>query len=69
LVLKSTQLYGILADMEKQRVHYNTTLDEGLLKKLKHLSVELGVRHNDLLEEAIADLVEKYAKKGQAHSR
>jgi len=48
--------------MEK-RVHYNTTLNEGLLKSLKHLSVEQGVRHNDLLEEAIRDLLVKYKSK------
>ena len=68
-VLRGIQLYGILAGMEKRRVHYNTTIDQDLLKKLKHLSVELGVRHNDLLEEAIADLVEKYEKNRQTHPR
>jgi hypothetical protein len=46
--------------MEKKRIHYNTTLDETLLKDLKHLSVETRKRHNDLLEEAIQDLLKKY---------
>ncbi len=49
--------------MEKRRVHYNTTLDEDLLKGIKHLSVELGVRQNDLLEEAIRDLLVKHQNK------
>lgn len=49
--------------MEKKRIHYNTTLDETLLKGLKYLSVETNKRHNDLLEEAIQDLLQKYEKK------
>ena len=49
--------------MEKtKRTHYNTTLDVELLKRLKFLSIELNRRHNDLLEEAIADLLKKYKK-------
>ena len=36
-----------------------------LLKKLKLLSVEMNKRHNDLLEEAIQDLLIKYDKKSQ----
>ena len=46
--------------MDKKRIPYNTTLDADLLKKLKFLSVETDKRHNDLLEEAIADLLKKY---------
>ncbi len=45
---------------DKKRIHYNTTLNARLLKKLKFLSVELDKRHNDLLEEAIHDLLKKY---------
>jgi len=48
---------------KKKRIHYNTTLDAELLKQLKFLSVEVNKRHNDLLEEAIADLLKKYKKK------
>jgi hypothetical protein len=50
---------------KKKRIHYNTTLDAELLKQLKFLSVEVNKRHNDLLEEAIADLLKKYEKKGK----
>ena len=48
--------------MEKNRVPYNTTIDYELLKQLKLLSVEENKRHNDLLEEAIEDLLKKYKK-------
>jgi hypothetical protein len=48
--------------MEKNRTPYNTTIDYNLLKKLKLLSVEENKRHNDLLEEAIQDLLNKYKK-------
>jgi len=45
---------------KKKRIHYNTTLDADLLKQLKFLAVEKNKRHNDLLEEAIRDLLKKY---------
>jgi predicted DNA-binding protein len=48
--------------MEKKRSHYTTTIETGLMKRLKILSINLSKRHNDLLEEAIRDLLEKYAK-------
>ena len=49
--------------MEKQRKNYNTTLQIDLIKKLKILSAETDKRQNDLLEEAIEDLLKKYRKK------
>ena len=48
-----------------KRKMYNTTLDTDLTKKLKILAVQLEKRQNDLLEEAIRDLLKKYEKKGQ----
>ncbi len=48
---------------KKYRIHYNTTLDADLLKQLKFLAIEEHKRHNDLLEEAIRDLLKKYEKK------
>ena len=48
---------------KKKRIHYNTTLDLDLLKQLKFLAIEEHRRHNDLLEEAIRDLLKKYEKK------
>jgi hypothetical protein len=51
--------------MKKKRTFYNTTLDEDLLKALKILAVEKNQRQNDLLEEAIQDLLKKYEKKAK----
>jgi predicted transcriptional regulator len=44
------------------RKNYNTTLDADIIKKLKILSAETDKRQNDLLEEAILDLLKKYDK-------
>ena len=55
----------ILAMEKKKRIHYNTTLDANLLKQLKFLSIEENKRHNDLLEEAIQDILKKYEKKAK----
>ena len=49
--------------METKRKNYNTTLNIDLMKKLKILAVEKEVRVNDLLEEAIKELLKKYKKK------
>ena len=49
--------------MEKKRKNYNTTLRVDLIKSLKMLAFEEDVRANDLLEEAIRDLLKKYEKK------
>lgn len=48
--------------MEKERIPYNTTLNAALLKRLKYLAIELNKRHNDLLDEAIEDILNKYEK-------
>jgi hypothetical protein len=42
------------------RKMYNTTLNVDLLREIKILAAQLDLRQNDLLEEAIRDLVEKY---------
>jgi len=52
-----------LAMEKKRRIPYNTTFDLELLKQLKFLAIEEHRRHNDLLEEAIRDLLKKYGKK------
>jgi hypothetical protein len=39
---------------------YNTTLDADLIKEIKILAAQLDKRQNDLLEEAIGDLLKKY---------
>jgi hypothetical protein len=48
--------------MKFRRKNYNTTLREDLIKKLKMLAVEKDSRVNDLLEEAIELLLDKYEK-------
>ena len=49
--------------MEKLRKNYNTTLRIDLIKEIKILAAEKDARVNDLLEEAIQDLLKKYGKK------
>jgi hypothetical protein len=46
-----------------KRKMYNTTLDPDLLKALKVLAAMNDKRQNDLLEEAIRDLLKKYKQK------
>ena len=43
---------------------FSTRVDEGRIKALKHLAVDTDKSLGVLLEEAIADLVRKYEKKG-----
>lgn len=50
--------------MDVERKTYNTTLRKDLVKKLKILSAETDKRQNDLLEEAIEDLLKKYRGPG-----
>jgi metal-responsive CopG/Arc/MetJ family transcriptional regulator len=42
------------------RKMYNTTLDVDLLREIKILAAQLDLRQNDLIEEAIQDLIKKY---------
>jgi predicted transcriptional regulator len=39
---------------------YNTTLDTKLIREIKVLAARLDKRQNDILEEAIQDLLKKY---------
>lgn len=48
--------------MDHERKSYNTTLRTDLMKKLRILAAELEKRQNDLLEEAISDLLKKHGK-------
>lgn len=50
--------------MEKKKF-YNTTLAENLMKDFKILAIQLGKRQNELLEEAIRDILKKYEKKAK----
>jgi predicted transcriptional regulator len=46
-----------------KRKMYNTTLDIDLMRELKILAAKLDLRQNDLMEEAIQDLIKKYEHK------
>ena len=43
-----------------KRRFYNITLDSDLIKKIKILSAQLGKRQNDMIEEAVQDVLKKY---------
>jgi len=43
--------------------YINTTLDAGLLRSIKVLAAQNGMRLNQLLEEALEDLLKKYGVK------
>jgi len=47
-----------------QKKTFSTRVDETRIKALKHLAVDTDKSLGVLLEEAIADLVRKYEKKG-----
>ncbi len=51
--------------MKPERKNYNTTLRIDLIKRLKILAAERDVRANDLLEEALEDLLKKYEKSSE----
>jgi hypothetical protein len=57
----STHIMGLemLSGMTKRKM-YNTTLDSDLIRQIKILAAQLEKRQNDLLEEAIKDLLRKY---------
>ena len=44
---------------------YNTTLDADLIRQIKILAAQQEKRQNDLLEEAIKDLLKKYEIKAR----
>ena len=48
---------------DKEKSYINTTVNTDILRSLKVLAAQNGVRMNQLLEEAIQDLLKKYDKK------
>ena len=46
-----------------KKVFFNTTVTESLLKRFKILAIERGKRQNEMLEEAMLDLLKKYEEK------
>ena len=55
--------------MAGDRKSYNTTLRADLTKRLRVLAAQKDKRQNDLLEEAIQDLLNKYEKVSQVPTR
>ena len=49
--------------IKKKRVPYNNMLDRELIRNLKILAAQQEKKQNDLLEEAMQDLLKKYEKK------
>ena len=49
--------------MKPKRKTYNTTVDVDLVRKLRVLAAQLDKRQNDILEEAIRDILAKYRNK------
>ena len=45
-----------------ERTKYTTNIRSDLLKELKKLAIDMDKRHNELLEEAIEDLLKKYGR-------
>jgi hypothetical protein len=48
-----------------KRKPYGLSLDPDLMKEVRHLAVDEDRNVNDLLEEAMKDLLKKYKKKGK----
>jgi hypothetical protein len=51
-----------------KRKMYNTTLDVELLREIKILAAQLDLRQNDIIEEAIQDLIKNYKNQNFATS-
>jgi predicted transcriptional regulator len=49
-----------MAKETEGRKTYGLRLDQALMKKLKHLAVDEDKASNELIEEAIRDLLKKY---------
>ena len=44
----------------EKKVFFNTTVPENLIKEIKILCIRLSKRQNELLTEAIQDIIKKY---------
>lgn len=55
----------------KEKKVFSTRIDEELVKRLKHLAVDEDASLGNLLEEAIRDLLQKYANntKEKGHAK
>ncbi len=60
--ISAHQFHQVDTEMNNRKM-YNTTLDSNLIRQIKILAAQLEKRQNDLLEEAIQDLLNKYQRK------
>ena len=60
--MSAHQIHQVDTEMNNRKM-YNTTLDSNLIRQIKILAAQLEKRQNDLLEEAIQDLLNKYQRK------
>ena len=60
--ISAHQFHQVDTEMNNRKM-YNTTLDSDLIRQIKILAAQLEKRQNDLLEEAIQDLLNKYQRK------
>lgn len=49
----------------KEKKMFTTRIDPDILKRLKHLAVDVEIPISDLTEEALQDLLKKYEKKAK----
>ena len=60
------RLPSVMPEHEKgKRKPYGLSLDPDLMKEVRHLAVDEDRNVNDLLEEAMKDLLKKFKKKGK----
>jgi hypothetical protein len=64
MVICSSALFGCknmeIKNRLAKRKFYNITLDCDLIKQIKILAAQLDRRQNDMIEEAIQDVLKKY---------
>ncbi len=50
---------------DEERKQYGLRILVPLMREIQHLAIDEGRRMNDLVEEALRDLVKKYKKRGK----
>ncbi len=50
----------------RKRKTYGLSLDQDLMKEIKHFAVDEDRKVNEILEEAMRDLVRKYKRKSKS---
>ena len=48
---------------EKQRKNYGLSLDRDLMRQVQHIALDLDCFANDLIEEALEEIVKKHREK------